>query len=138
MKFKTVAGNFMLMKEGVKSLRIKSAEAKPKANPELIEVQFEDAEGATVKNNYTLDSKNEIGCFVTSVLLQACFGEIEEFDTEDVPNLVGKFVEAEIVHNDVPSKKDSSKTTTFANIKRIYGEGEPFESKSAKIERPKL
>lgn len=137
MKFKTVAGNFRLMSEGVKSLRISSVELKPKVNPEMMEVVFEDDLGATVRNNYTFDEKNEIGSFVTSVLLQACFGDIEEFETDEADKLVGCFVEAEIVHSNVPSKKDPSKTMTFANIKRIYGEGVPFETKKS-TNRPKL
>lgn len=136
-KFKITAGVFTLMAAGKKTLKVKKAEGKPSANPKEIEVTFKDAAGATLKNKYTLDEKNETGSYVTSLFLSACLGNIDEFDTNDIPQLVGKYVEVEVVHNEVESKKDPSKTNTFANIGKIYGAGEPF-GEHVESNRPKL
>jgi hypothetical protein len=130
-KFKLTSGAFTLMSEGRKVIKVKSAEGKPSANPKDLEVVFVDAAGATLHNTYTLDERNEKGAFVTSLFLQGCLGDIEEFDIADIPTLVGKYLDVEIKHTEVESKKDPSKTLTFANVGRIYGAGEPFETPQA-------
>lgn len=117
---------FRLMKEGTQVLQVSKAEGKPASKPITIEITFKNSEGDTIKNNYTLDDKNEKGMIVTSILLKSLFGNIDEFDTSSIPEMVGKYCECEIVHNKVPKKDDESQIMTFANIKKIIGGADGF------------
>ena len=127
MKVKLTEGTFTLMREGEQVLKVISAEGKPKNRPKNLEMKFENGYGETISNTYQLDGSNEKAMFVTSFLLKALLGDIKEFDTDDIPTLVDKCVKVEIVHTEVPSKKDEDKMLTFANIAKIIGSASPAE-----------
>ena len=136
---------FVLMEEGVQDLRIVSAEGKPKANPQQLVVKMENAKGAELSNKYILDPKNQKAWFVTSMFLKGAFGaKLKEFDTENISQLVGKYIKCEIVHNKVQRKDSDGNLTdqymTFANIKNILGTGDPFttEGSQEQTSRPVL
>lgn len=136
MKVKLSEGTFTIMREGEQVLRVISAEGKPKNRPKTLEVKFKNTYGETVSNSYQLDGSNEKAMFVTSFLLKALLGDIKEFDTDDIPTLVGKCVRVEIVHTEVPSKKDEDKTLTFANIGKIIGSASVAEMVVPKTVEP--
>lgn len=121
MKIKLSEATFTLMREGEQVLKVTKAEGKPKSRPKTLEMQFVNGYGETISNTYQLDSANEKAMFITSFMLKALLGDIKEFDTDDIPTLVGKHVRVEIVHNEVESTKEEGKTLTFANIGKIIG-----------------
>lgn len=136
-----LSDGIVLIPEGRYSLKITKAEGKPKARPNVIEVEFESEQGHQLKNKYPLDPKNKSGLYVTSMLLRHALNNptLKNFDTEDIPQLVGKFIDVEVVHNEVQRKdKDGNfiegKTMTFANIAQMYGAGEPWDSESVEEE----
>lgn len=134
MKVKLTEGTFTLMREGEQVLKVISAEGKPKNRPKNLEIKFENGYGETLSNTYQLDGSNEKAMFVTSFLLKALLGDIKEFDTDDIPTLVGKCVRVEVIHTEVESKKEDGKMLTFANIGKILSGASPAEmavSKSA-------
>lgn len=123
---KLAEGGFSLMREGKQIVKIKKAEGKPSGAPKLIEVVFENSSGDTITNNYNLDPNAGVSFTVTSIFLKASLGNIDSFDTNQIPDLVGNYIEVEVVHRDKQSTKDPEKTMTFANISKIYGSAEPF------------
>nr|DAH69917.1 MAG TPA: hypothetical protein [Caudoviricetes sp.] len=127
MKVKLTEGTFTLMREGEQVLQVVSVEGKPKNRPKNLEMKFKNAYGETVSNTYQLDGSNEKAMFVTSFMLKALLGDIKEFDTEDIPTLVGKCVRVEITHTEVESKKEDGKMLTFANIGKIIGSASESE-----------
>lgn len=122
------------MREGKQVVKITKAEGKPSGMPKVIEATFENKEGETVNNNYTLDPNAGTPFTVTSIFLKAVLGNIEAFDTDQISDLVGKYIEVEITHKDKPSRDIPDKIMTFANITKIYGGAEPFEN----TRRPRL
>lgn len=139
-KLKLAEGGFTLMRAGKQTLVITKAEGKPASRPITMEVEFENEYGETIKNSYTLDERNEKGFFVTSVFLKACLGSIEEFDTDEIADLEGKYLDVEITHVTLPNKNDETKTVTFANITKIIGSAEPFggTAETSAPKRPRL
>ena len=110
--------NWAIVPEGNNvKLKIESAKAVPSGKPSSIEVVFKHENGGTIKSTY--DFKKEMSMTIFSILVKHTLGSMTEFDTADLPKLVGKAVLCEIVHNKVPSTKDPSKELSFANIKRI-------------------
>lgn len=136
MKVKLTEGTFTLMREGEQVLQVVSAEGKPKNRPKNLEMKFKNAYGETVSNTYQLDGSNEKAMFVTSFMLKALLGDIKEFDTEDIPTLVGKCVRVEITHTEVESKKEDGKMLTFANIGKIIGSASESEMPVSESVKP--
>lgn len=114
---------FKLTPEGERALRVISAEAKPKAMPQFIEITFEDVyEKTQLKSTYKIT--DDKGLIIFTILLKSLdnkYATQDTFDLDDLPNLVGGYVKAEIKHVEVQSKTDPTKTLTFCNITKILG-----------------
>lgn len=141
-----LSDGFVLMPEGRQTLKIVSAEGKPKVKPTVIETVFVNADGIKLKNKYPLDPKNP-GFFVTSILIRCCLDpNAKTFDTDDISKLVGTFVDVEVIHTEGEGKdKDGNpngKKVMFANIKQLIGKGTSFtekvESQHEESSRPRL
>lgn len=130
MRFNLAENKFKLAEEGRQVVEVIRAEGLPTAAPNTLEVEFKTENGATIRNNYTFDERNEKGFYVTSLFLQTVFGDITEFDTDMIDDIVGARLEVEVTHTEVASKKDPSKTNTFANISKIYGKGKDETAES--------
>lgn len=105
-----LAEGWALVPEGEVVLTIKSASAKPKANPSVIEIVFAHESGAEIRNKYELS--NQMGLVALSYLARCIMGNDTEnmSISKDLPTFVGKKVLCEVVH------KEGSKGGTFANI----------------------
>lgn len=114
---------FKLTPEGERVLRVVGAEAKPKALPQFIEITFEDVyEKTQLKSTYKIT--DDKGLIIFTILLKAldsAYATQDSFDLDDLPNLVGGYVKAEIKHVSLPSKNDPTKNLTFCNITKILG-----------------
>lgn len=66
--------------------------------------------------------------FVLSLILRAFFGDITEFDTNMVGDLVGEFLDVEIKHITKDSTQRPGETVIFANIGKVIGKGQSWEA----------
>lgn len=112
-RFKLAENNFKLVPAGEEvNLKITKTDAKPKANPTVIEVQFAHEEsGAFINNKY--DLTKEGGLIAFSILARCVLGRnIEDFCiSEDLHKLDNKVVECEVVHTEYNGN-------TYANVKK--------------------
>ena len=130
---------FQRIKEGVQTLRITEVTTFPNrknAVPTEVTVQFEDENGTKLSkkgNKYDLTKDGGYSAFYYLVTVGA---GLDPSQNVDVQELVGKFVEVDIVHTEVEYPKlDENRnpiegqtvTLTFSNIHRVLGEGTPFE-----------
>lgn len=122
--------------EGRQMLVVTEAIALPKVNPNTLKLTFSDAKGRTMKASWNQDKKDAKGRltqrYYMNVMVDALMGDATSFAPTD---LLGKFVEVDVVHNEVHKKVDDelqyddkgeAVMTTFANIKAVIGEGTPF------------
>ena len=65
--------------------------------------------------------------YVLSLIIRAFFGNINEFDTNMVGQLVGEFIEVEVKHTKKESTKREGEYVVFANIGKIIGKGQAWE-----------
>lgn len=115
MNFELTQGEgFKIIPEGNQILTIKEATAKPSAKPQVVEITLVNEEGASVKQK--CDLTLDIGRTVFSIILRTIFGEISNFELNDIGKLVGTVVEVEIKHVIKESTKNPGKTVTFVNI----------------------
>lgn len=118
MEFKlNTNSEYIKVPEGEQVLTITRAEAKPAGKPQFIEIDYKGTNGGVVKSNYSLTDEKGVAIF--SILVDKVLGARESFNTDDLGQLLGKSVVAEIVHKVVPSTKDPSKTVTFVNIAKL-------------------
>ena len=96
---------------GEVALTIIKVDAKPKANPTVIEVTYKHESGATLKNKY--DLKIEGGLIAFSILARCVLGnDVDEFSIKnDIPKFINKTILCEVVHTE-------SNGNTYANIKK--------------------
>lgn len=115
---------FTIVPEGERILTIEEVVASPSGKPDKIKVTFRDKNGGSIKTNYTLNLKDDF-IWLTGVFLGAALNlqDGEEFDTKDVPKLVGHKILVDVVHT--PDKNDPEKV--YANIKRIKGNEDDSE-----------
>lgn len=118
------------------TLTIEKIAAKPKANPQVIEVTFKHADGAKIINKYDLvkkikpDDKNPLGLYLFSLLVYATLGNDKtDFSiSRDLPTMKGKAVDCKVEHT------EGSKGGTFANIKKVHGPATVEETVEETIE----
>ena len=107
---------------------VKKAEAKPLAKPQFVEILVADENGSTL--NTTYDLSNEKAVFALTCFLEALIPDLgNTIDANDIPSIVGKYVEVKVEHTVKPSTKKPGETVTFAKITRVYYEVEGFEDK---------
>lgn len=109
---KLAENKFKLVPDGEEvALTITKAEAKPKANPTVVEITFNHESDATLKNKY--DLKIEGGLIAFSILARCILGnEVDDFSiSKDLPKFIDKTIECEVVHTE-------SGGNTYANIKK--------------------
>ncbi len=84
-----------------------------------IEVKLVTAKGLTHTERFSIKDKNdqlnEKALNAFSYFARTATGDWEA-DSIDPADLVGCYIEAEIVHTQVPSNRDPGKTVTFANL----------------------
>ena len=116
---------FRLMPEGEQTLLITKAEGKPRADVQLVEVEFVNAEGITLKNKYDLTTDGGYAAFYYLVLngLGVDLDEGDEFNIDEMP---GNYVKVEIVHKEGTKPREDGSVAVFANIRQTLGVGEPF------------
>ena len=126
-KFDRKPQGFRTMPEGEQVLRIESVLGLPRANVTNVEIVFKNEEGITLKNKYDLTSDGGYAAFYYLVS-KGCGIELDgEFDIDE---LVGRFVEVEIVHKEGTKLREDGTYPVFANIKSTIGPGEPFGDES--------
>ena len=120
-----MTGGFQIMPEGEQVLKITKAEY----DVDFGKVTFilTNAKGQTCQERFNLlnqdGSPNEKALGAFSFFAKTA---MNNFDMEDVDpaELVGHYLRAEIIHNEVPSTKDPTKMMTFVNL----GEKSPADS----------
>lgn len=110
---------FKLVPEGERKLEIVQAMCVPSGKPSKAEIKFMDSEGGTISSTYNFD--NDKGMFIFSLIVQKALGlgDNDEFNTDDIENLVGKKILCEVVHTEGTKPNQSGELPKFANIKRI-------------------
>lgn len=146
MKIKfNLSQGFKLVQEGVRTLEITKAEAKPSGKPNKIVLSFKDTEdGATMMNNYDLSNNGAI--YALGLICKYTLGlnDEDEIDTvTDLPKLVGKQVVCEIIHNEGNQPKEDGTLPKFANISKVLGgvhdkTGEVINPSSARASIPTM
>ena len=112
-----MTGGFQIMPEGEQVLKITKAEYDEDFGKAVF--TLENAKGQTCQERFGLlmqdGSPNERALSAFSFFAKTA---LNNFDIEDVDpvELVGRYIKAEVIHNQVPSTKDPTKTMTFVNL----------------------
>lgn len=118
MKIKMVTnGNFKLVPEGERRLKITKSECSPSGKPNRWNLTFEDSEGGVIYNRF--DFKNDKSLFAMGKFVEEVLGikDGEEFDTTTDPQkCVGIEIYANVVHTEGSQTDDEGKPRIFANI----------------------
>ena len=112
-----MTGGFQMMPEGEQVLKITSAEYDEDFGKATFTLM--NAKGQTCQERFSL--LNQDGSTNGKAMNAFSFfakTALNNFDVEDVDpeELVGHYLKAEIIHNQVPSTKDPSKMVTFVNL----------------------
>ena len=126
MKIQLSTSSFKLIEKGFNTLKIVEAKAVPSGKPQAIEIKFVDRNGTPMSATYRFN--NDKAMFVLSLILRAFFGDITEFDTNLVGDLVGEFLDVEIKHITKDSTQRPGETVIFANIGKVIGKGQSWEA----------
>ena len=126
MKIQLSTSSFKLIEKGFNTLKIVEAKAVPSGKPQAIEIKFVDRNGTPMSATYRFN--NDKAMFVLSLILRAFFGDITEFDTNMVWDLVGEFLDVEIKHITKDSTQRPGETVIFANIGKVIGKGQSWEA----------
>lgn len=108
---------FNLVPEGVYIFRIYQVEQDDDFG--VIKVHMVNADGLTITERFSLkrndEEYNEGALAAFSYFAKTALNDysLEDIDPDD---LVDCYICAEVVHNEVPSRKDPSKTNIFANL----------------------
>lgn len=119
MKIQLTGKSFRLVEAGLNTLKIVEAKAVPSGKPQGIEFTFEDINGTQMKASYKFN--NDKAMYVLSLIIRAFFGNINEFDTNMIGDLVGEFIDVEVKHTEKESTKRAGEKVVFANISKIIG-----------------
>lgn len=112
-----MTGVFQIMPEGEQVLKITKAEYDEDFGKAIF--TLENAKGQTCQERFSLlmqdGSPNERALSAFSFFAKTA---LNNFDIEDVDpvELVGRYIKAEVIHNQVPSSKDPTKMMTFVNL----------------------
>ena len=132
MKIQLSTSSFKLIEKGFNTLKIVEAKAVPSGKPQAIEIKFVDRNGTPMSTTYRFN--NDTAMFVLSLILRAFFGDITEFDTNMVGDLVGEFLDVEIKHITKDSTQRPGETVIFANIGKVIGKGQSWEAAADDVE----
>ena len=119
-----MTGGFQIMPQGEQVLKITAAEYDEDFGKAIFTLA--NAKGQTCQERFNLlnqdGSPNEKALGAFSFFAKTA---MNDFDMEDVDpaELVGHYIRAEVIHNQVPSTKDPTKMVTFVNL----GEKSPAE-----------
>lgn len=124
-------GDYREIPEGQVVLKITNAEAKPKARPKHIVIDYVDTNGGTKQEKYDLSNKTAVFAF-TMVLTKASGYTDPDIDPADLNKLLkDKYFLAEVKHTVKDKVKDGVKvpgeTTTFVNIRKALAPAKGFE-----------
>lgn len=106
-----VEGGFSVLPVGTYTFKVTKAEYKPDFGK--VEVQLEASNGMTHKESYNLNTDGGIKAF--SYMAKCALNDFTVTDI-DPKDLVGHFFEADVVHDEVPSRDDPTKTMVFAKL----------------------
>lgn len=132
MKIQLSTSSFKLIEKGFNTLKIVEAKAVPSGKPQAIEIKFVDRNGTPMSATYRFN--NDKAMFVLSLILRAFFGDITEFDTNMVGDLVGEFLDVEIKHITKDSTQRPGETVIFANIGKVIGKGQSWEAAAEDVD----
>ncbi len=110
-------GGFQIMPEGEQVLKITKAEYDEEFGKAIFTLT--NAKGQICKERFSLlnqdNTPNEKAMGAFSFFAKTA---MNDFDMEDVDpeELVGHYIRAEVIHNEVPSIKDPTKMATFVNL----------------------
>ncbi len=114
MNLKLTKSEFKLMAEGDNILQIAKAEALPPAAPKIINLTLEDVNGAKVNHRYNIE--NEKGMYWFSKLITMIYGDISDYDTSKLNEIVGLFLNCTIYHTVTDG---TNGPRTWANVKSV-------------------
>lgn len=106
-------GGFKTVQEGERVLEITNAKVTPSGKPEKLVLTMKDVEdGATLQNAYNFN--NDTSVWAMGIMLNMALGieDGEEFDTNDIDQLVGIKLLCEVVHSEYNGR-------TYANVRRV-------------------
>lgn len=114
---------FPTMDEGEHALFLKKVEGFPRTNVTKVAVEFVNAEGILLKNNYDLTNDGGYAAFYYLVTIGCEMDVDEKFDIGQIEH---KFVTAEIVHKEGSRPRADGTLPIFANISKVTGPADPF------------
>lgn len=120
MKIKFNLNSFEPVPAGIRRMEITEAKAIPSGKPSKIEITFKDMETSRIiKNNYNLTIPGGLNAF--GFLCRTAFNlaDMDEFDTDNVKDFVGRRLLCEVVHTKGTEPRDDGSYTIFANIKKV-------------------
>lgn len=104
-------GTFNVIPVGTYTFKITKTEYKPDFGK--IEVTVEADNGMTHRETYNINNDGGIKAF--SYMAKCALNDFSLTDI-DPTELIGHFFEADVIHDEVPSKDDPSKIMTFAKL----------------------
>ncbi len=120
MMIKFNLNNFEPVPEGTRNLLITDAKAVPSGKPSKIEMTFKDTEtNRTLMNNYNLTVPGAVNAFGFLCRVAFELQNMDEFDTNNIKDFIGKIVECEVVHTEGTQPRDDGSLPVFANISKV-------------------
>ena len=114
-----MTSGFMLIPEGTYIFRIYDASYDEEFGK--IEIKMVNAKGMTHTEKFSIkDSNDEMNEKALNAFSFFAKTAMNDFSMEDVDpdDLIGHYIEATVVHTELPSNKDPNKTVKFANLDR--------------------
>ena len=112
-----MTGGFQIMPEGVQVLKITKAEYDEDFGKAIFTLS--NAKGQTCQERFSLlnqdNTPNEKALSAFSFFAKTAMDNFDLVDVDPV-ELVGRYIRAEVIHNEVPSTKDPTKMMTFVNL----------------------
>ena len=112
-----MTGGFQIMPEGEQVLKITAAEYDEDFGKATFTLA--NAKGQTCQERFSLlnqdNTPNEKALNAFSFFAKTAMNNFDLVDIDPV-ELVGHYIRAEVIHNKVPSTKDSTKMMTFVNL----------------------
>lgn len=106
-------GGFKTVQEGERVLEIVDAKVTPSGVPNKLVLSMKDVEdGATLQNTYNFNNSTSV--WAMGMMLNVALGleDGDDFDTNNVSQLIGIKLRCEIVHSEYNDK-------TYANVKKV-------------------
>lgn len=132
-KFGSKPKGFRLMEEGETTLKITKVKGLGRPQIKSVALEFVDAEGIVLKNNYDLTTDGGYAAFY--YLVQNGMGvDLEDGSAFDIDELLNQYILVDIVHREGTKPGADGKPMIFANIKATLGPGESFDSEDSEPE----